>query len=211
MAARLNREVIAEAGLQLLGESGIDGVTMRSLAGALGVAAPTLYWHVRSKRELLDLMADVIAADAASRIRPRRPEQTAETWLAELAREFRAAMVRYRDGARVFVGSLTPAAAPATELALTELCAAGYSLQAAAGAVGTLLHYITGSVIEEQAITGVDYPNNPYAAEVIDPQQFPLFAKAAATVFNPNADAAFEKGLSIVLAGIVAVAAEAPD
>ena len=57
-------------------------------------------------------------------------------------------------------------------------------------------------MIEEQAITGVDYPGNPYPAQVIDPQQFPLYANAAATMFNPNADAAFEKGLSIVLAGI---------
>jgi TetR/AcrR family transcriptional regulator, tetracycline repressor protein len=202
VAQRLNREVIANAGLELLAKGGVDGITMRSLATELGVQAPTLYWHVRSKRELLDAMADVIAADVVDRLRPMRPGQTVEDWLADMARALRTAMLRYRDGARVFVGSLTPAAQPATEVALSALCGAGYSLEAAAEVVATLLHYTTGSAIEDQARTGVDYPENPYTAELADPQEFPLFAKARGTLFNPDADAAFEKGLSIVLAGI---------
>jgi TetR/AcrR family transcriptional regulator, tetracycline repressor protein len=175
---------------------------MRTLAATLGVRAPTLYWHVKDKRELLDAMADAIAADAIDGLRPRRPQESIEDWLADMVRLFRTAMLRYRDGARVFVGSWTPAAPAATELALTELCAAGYSLQAGAQAVVTLLHYATGSVIEEQARAGLDYPENPYTSDVPDPQRFPLSAKALSTMFNPNADAGFEAGLSIVLDGI---------
>ena len=202
MSAGLNREVIAQAGLRLLDEAGIDGVTMRTLAATLGVRAPTLYWHVKSKRELLDAMADVIAADAIDGLRSRRPEESIENWLADMTRTFRAAMLRYRDGARVFVGSLTPAAPAATELALKELCAAGYSLEAGAQAVVTLLHYTTGSAIEEQAHAGLDYPENPYTSDVPDPQRFPVSAKALSRMFNSNADAGFEAGLSIVLDGI---------
>jgi TetR/AcrR family transcriptional regulator, tetracycline repressor protein len=204
VAAQLNRDVIANEGLRLLGKRGLDGLTMRALATALGVRAPTLYWHVKSKRELLDAMADVIARHAIERLRARERNESIEEWLADLARTFRAAMLRYRDGARVFVGSMTPAASHATELALHELTAAGFSLEAASRAIVTLLHYTTGSVIEEQARTGVDYPTNPYGLDEPDPQQFPLSAQARPTIFDSDADAGFEAGLAIVLAGIAA-------
>jgi TetR/AcrR family tetracycline transcriptional repressor len=67
-----------------------------------------------------------------------------------------------------------------TELALTEITAAGYSLEAAAQAVVTLLHFTTGCVIEEQARTGIDYAENLYTSEVPDPQRYPPSAKARA-------------------------------
>lgn len=203
MAAKLNRDVIARTGLQLLDEHGLDGLSMRLLAGALGVQAPTLYWHVKNKRELLDVMADVIAADIHDRMRPRRPGETAHTWLADVARAIRAALLAYRDGARVFVGSATPSARPANEMALRELRADGFGLDAAARAVMTLLHYVTGSTIEEQARTGVDYEDNPYrSAYLLNAEQFPLGAQVRHVLFNPDADASFEAGLAIVLAGI---------
>jgi TetR/AcrR family tetracycline transcriptional repressor len=199
---KLNRDVIARAALQLLDRAGIEGVTMRSLADDLGVRAPTLYWHVKSKRELLDAMADVIAEDGGSRVRPRSPEEPVEQWLGDLARSYRASMLRYRDGARVFVGSLTPNAPHTTELALRELRDAGYSLQTAAEAIVTLVSYTTGSVIEEQARIGLDYPENPYRHNTVDAERFPLSAQALPAMFNPNADAGFEAGLRMVLAGI---------
>ena len=207
MPPKLNRDVIAREGLNQLAEEGIDGLTMRSLAGAVGVQAPTLYWHVKNKRDLLDAMADVIAADAAERLRGRERDESIEDWLADTARSLQAAMLRYRDGARVFVGSFTPSGVPLNEAILDELCREGYSLEHAARAGLTMLSYVTGSVIEEQARAGLDYPDNPYATEaLLDPQRFPLSAKAFDVTFNPDADAGFESGLAIVLAGIVAVA-----
>ncbi|HEX8806526.1 MAG TPA: TetR family transcriptional regulator, partial [Candidatus Aquilonibacter sp.] len=53
----LSRETIVQAALELLNELGIDGLTVRALASRLGVRAPTLYWHVKNKQELLDEMA----------------------------------------------------------------------------------------------------------------------------------------------------------
>lgn len=60
----LNRETIARAGLALLDEKGSDGLTMRALAASLGVQAPALYWHVKNRRELIDLMGEVIVQEA---------------------------------------------------------------------------------------------------------------------------------------------------
>lgn len=205
MPPKLTRDVIARTGLDLLGEHGLDGLSMRTLAAALGVQAPTLYWHVKNKRELLDAMADVIAAEASQRLRPRDDGDSVPDWLGDVARAIRAAMLRYRDGARVFVGSVTPSARPANELVLGGLQSAGFDLDAAAQAVLVLLHYVTGSAIEEQARTGTDYEDNPYAnADLLDAERFPLTAAVRLVMFNPDADASFESGLRTVLAGITA-------
>ena len=60
MPAGLTKAAIVQAALDLLDEAGMDGLTVRALASRLGVQAPALYWHVRSKQALLDEMATQI-------------------------------------------------------------------------------------------------------------------------------------------------------
>jgi len=57
---RLTRARIVEAGLALLTERGPDGVSMRTLADALGTAPMSLYRHVRSKNDLLRAMVALV-------------------------------------------------------------------------------------------------------------------------------------------------------
>jgi TetR/AcrR family transcriptional regulator, tetracycline repressor protein len=54
----LTREDVIAVGAQLLDAEGIEGVSMRKLASALGTGPATLYWHVRDKDELLALILD---------------------------------------------------------------------------------------------------------------------------------------------------------
>src|SRR2546427_8680665 len=49
----LDQSQIVQAALSLLDEVGFDGLTMRNLAKKLGIQAASLYWHVRSKQDLL--------------------------------------------------------------------------------------------------------------------------------------------------------------
>jgi AcrR family transcriptional regulator len=56
MKARLNRHLIADAGLLVADRDGMNGVTMRSIAAELKAAPMALYRHVRNKAELLDVM-----------------------------------------------------------------------------------------------------------------------------------------------------------
>ena len=56
----LTRERLVEAALALVNEEGLEGLSMRALADRLDVKAASLYWHVRDRRELLDLLADSI-------------------------------------------------------------------------------------------------------------------------------------------------------
>lgn len=58
--AVLNRQAVVDAALELLAESGIDGLSMRALADRLGVKAASLYWHVRDKQQVLELLAEAL-------------------------------------------------------------------------------------------------------------------------------------------------------
>ena len=56
----LSREAVIEAALDVLEVVGIDGLSMRALAERLGVKAASLYWHIRDKDQLLELVADAV-------------------------------------------------------------------------------------------------------------------------------------------------------
>lgn len=59
---RLSRDAVIQAAITLIGEIGIDVLSMRKLAEALGVEAMSLYNHVKNKEDLLDAMVDTIVA-----------------------------------------------------------------------------------------------------------------------------------------------------
>ena len=51
---RLTRAVVVDRALQLADADGLEALTIRKLATDLGVTPMALYWHFRSKDELLD-------------------------------------------------------------------------------------------------------------------------------------------------------------
>ena len=65
----LSRERLVGAALELVNEGGLEALSMRALADRLKVKAASLYWHVRDRRQLLELLAESILESVA---RPRR-------------------------------------------------------------------------------------------------------------------------------------------
>ena len=59
----LNRERVLRTAMALADERGIEALTMRELAGRLGVEAASLYNHVSGKDDLLAGMADLVIAE----------------------------------------------------------------------------------------------------------------------------------------------------
>ncbi|QUQ64385.1 TetR/AcrR family transcriptional regulator [Kutzneria sp. CA-103260] len=59
----LTREQIVEAAVALLDAEGIDGLSMRRLGERLGNAATAVYWHVKSKDNLITLAGDAVWAE----------------------------------------------------------------------------------------------------------------------------------------------------
>lgn len=60
----LTRARLVGAALVVVQGEGVDGLSMRALADRLGVKAASLYWHVRDRRELLELLADAVLSRA---------------------------------------------------------------------------------------------------------------------------------------------------
>lgn len=68
---------------------GLDAVTMRSVAAELGTAGGSLYRHVRSRTELIDLMVDHVAGEHV--LDPPSGE-----WAADLAEHVRQSLAIHR-------------------------------------------------------------------------------------------------------------------
>ncbi|WAJ46229.1 TetR/AcrR family transcriptional regulator C-terminal domain-containing protein [Mycobacterium sp. Aquia_216] len=213
---RVTQDAIADAGLALLNEVGLQGLTMRKIADRLGVAPPALYWHIENKQELLDAMATVMFRRAMVGLEAPRKGESFDDWAADWARRLRTSLLRYRDGGRVFAGTAIAddLMYRTVELFLRALQDAGFAPREAARGAHLLLHYTTGFVIEEQASKGLDYDGgNPYAADAtdglrnkVDAQRYPLMAQVLDDLFVYDPTASFEHGLSVILAGLRSLA-----
>jgi AcrR family transcriptional regulator len=58
----LTVDEIVDTALTLTAEHGLDALTMRSVAGAVGVTQMSLYHHLGDKGALIDLVADAVVA-----------------------------------------------------------------------------------------------------------------------------------------------------
>lgn len=61
--AGLTRERVLEVARNLVADEGVDGLTMRALAGRLGVLPNALYSHVPTKDALVDALLDDLLAE----------------------------------------------------------------------------------------------------------------------------------------------------
>src|SRR5437899_10425899 len=59
----LSRERVLEAAIRLADEGGIESLSMRKLARALGVEAMSLYNHVANKGDLVDAISDLVVSE----------------------------------------------------------------------------------------------------------------------------------------------------
>ena len=101
---KVDRRRILETALEVLNEVGVDALSTRAIAQRLGVQQPALYWHFKNKRALLDAMNGEILARAHDARVPREGEAW-QDFVRRNARSFRAALLSYRDGARVHAGT----------------------------------------------------------------------------------------------------------
>jgi AcrR family transcriptional regulator len=92
----LSRARLVAAALDLVHTEGLEALSMRGLADRLDVKAASLYWHVRDRRELLELLAESIL--------DRVPPFRAAGWRAavlETAAALGVAVGAQRDGDRI--------------------------------------------------------------------------------------------------------------
>jgi TetR/AcrR family tetracycline transcriptional repressor len=208
VAERLNRDVIARAGLRLLDASGIDGITLRALAAELGVQAPTLYWHVKSKQDIFRAMAIAISEDAAALMTTTDPAAPWQERLASWAHALRQSIGGHRDGGRVFAGTFAadPATFHVTEAALQAWQEAGLPLAEAARRTVLMRHFVVGFCIEEEELAELGERHEAARPDEFqtgfDTTRFPLTSNALPTILTTSADERFQLGVQLLLSGV---------
>ncbi|MEU6347602.1 TetR/AcrR family transcriptional regulator C-terminal domain-containing protein [Streptomyces sp. NPDC046977] len=186
------RDRIVAAALAALGEKGIEGVTLRSVADRLGVRHNTVRWHIESKARLFELMSDEIIAGCTA---APLPDDWAER-VFELSSRYRARLLHYRDGARLVagVGTYEPATLDYAEVMISALRGSGATAQVAAWAHFTILYFLLGISQEEQAVDTVD------PATKIDRARYPTLWESSRYLGPSEFDARFRFGLQSILA-----------
>ena len=75
---RLSKRTVTESALKLADADGLDALTIRKLAQHLGVTPMALYWHFRSKEDLLEGVAEQVWDEIDVNVDPDTP------WWAQL-------------------------------------------------------------------------------------------------------------------------------
>lgn len=150
MRGTLTRERVLAAAVAVADRDGLAAVTMRSLAGELGVKPMSLYHHVTNKDEILDGIVDAVFAEIELPT-PGAPWRKA---MERRARSARAALGRHPWAVGLLESRTHPG--PATlrhhDAVLGCLRESGFSLVDAAHAYALLDSYIYGFAVQEAAL-----------------------------------------------------------
>ena len=204
---RLTRERVVSEARRIGAEDGIDALTMRRLADALGVLPNALYTYFTDKAAILDAVLDEVIGDVG------RPSATSG-WRRGLV----ALMSRYR---RLLLGqpgliSLTvsrpmmgPKAIRLREDALTLLRRGGLSPSHAISAYLALFAYTTGFVTFEAARPAGTHDSRQRSAagrlyETLPADEFPTTRSLAKQLGKRPGDTEFKRGLERLLDGFAA-------
>ena len=90
----LDADEIITAAVEIFRESGLDAVSMRSVATRLGVSPVPLYSRIGNKDALIDALADRLFADVTP---PRSENETWADYSARWARELRTQLIAARE------------------------------------------------------------------------------------------------------------------
>jgi AcrR family transcriptional regulator len=147
-ASALSRDEIVRTAIKVADAEGAEAVNMRRIARELGSGTMSLYWHVASKDELLDMMIDAIVGEAQA------PEPSGD-WRADL----RAGACTTRDALHrhqwaVNFMSTRPPAGPKMlrnlERSLGALDGLGLDKATALTTLMAVATYVLGAVLREQ-------------------------------------------------------------
>lgn len=177
-AGRLSRELIIATALSRIDRSGLQGLSMRSLAQELGVEAMSLYKHVHGREDLLE----GIVASLMGNLTKSLDDELAEHWqgyLQTVAHQVRQIAI---DHPRAFplVASRHPAApwlrpplrsVEVVNMFLAALIDHGFTDAQAVDAYRSFSSFLLGQLLLESAVRGastgpVDEPLDEGGADI---------------------------------------------
>jgi AcrR family transcriptional regulator len=191
---------VEETALRIADAEGLEALSMRRLAGDLGLGVMTLYGHVRTKDELIERITERAVSELTI------PQKG--TWhrrLEVLFTDLRALLlahpaVLYADAARPVSGA---GALRAADASLGMLREGGLADEAAVVGMSTLVAYTFGSAmfrLHQTAEGTADYSKHIRGA---DPDVLPNVAALSTHLLSRGSEAEFSLGLRLIIDGLV--------
>lgn len=201
----LNAEDIVSRALKLADKDGFDNLSMRKLAGSLGVTAMSLYNHVAGKDDLLDLMLNRVVAEIES------PTVGGgwEVMMRRRAHSMRQVLLRHRWAPNLLISKIAMGEAILRDIDATVGClvTAGFSYGQADWARNAIDSHVYGYTMQE-----LNYPVEPgeYRAAatqylpMIPKSEYPFMYGAALAIVEGEYDGLtrFDFGLELILGGL---------
>jgi AcrR family transcriptional regulator len=204
----LTRERVLRAALELADAGGFESLSMRKVAGALGVEAMSLYHHVANKEDLLDGLVDIVFAEIDV---PAPGETDWKTAMRGRALSVRAVLNRHRWAVGLMESRMNPGPANLRNHNAVMGCLreAGFSFRAAVHAYSVMDAYIYGFALQERSLPFDTAEEHTEVVEikqehVPDMAEYPYLVEVGMEMAKAGYDyaAEFEFGLDLVLAGL---------
>ncbi|MFD1541132.1 TetR/AcrR family transcriptional regulator [Nonomuraea guangzhouensis] len=212
--AGLSKQRVVVEAIRLADSEGVDGLSMRRLAGTLGAGAMSLYHYVASKEELLDAMVDIVFEEIEL-----PPEGT--DWQSAMRRRAvsaRQVLARHPWANGLMESRTSPGPANLRHHEAVTACLrqAGFSVLMATHANWLLDSYVYGFALQE---AGLPFDTADEFADVIEdaylpqlpPDEFPYLNESAAALVAAGFDPAeeFVFGLDLILTALEPLRASA--
>jgi TetR/AcrR family transcriptional regulator, tetracycline repressor protein len=212
---RLTKGAVVDRALELADSIGLEALTIRKLATDLGVTPMALYWHFRSKEELMVGLVERVWAEIDLDVDRAAP------WPDQLRKLFESllAVLRAHPAAPKLLLEFNKQTEPALrpmELALEILREAGFDAEHAAGITRYALFNGIMLVMSEPGAEWLS-PEERAAGQrkkqiafaMLSPESFPQLVECAVAM-TASDDPEFHYGLGVDLfvAGVQAVAAK---
>ncbi|MGJ8528948.1 TetR/AcrR family transcriptional regulator C-terminal domain-containing protein [Maritalea sp.] len=202
----LSKAKIISQALALANTDSIDKLSMRKLADALGVTAMSLYNHVGSKDDLIDVMLNEVVSQIGP---PAAIDGDWQQTMRQRAISYRQTLLENRWAAPMLISRIVVGDAILNDIDATVGCLvnSGFSYAQADWARNAIDSHIFGYTTQE-----LNYPVAPqdykHAAEqflpMIPQRQFPFMHEAALQIIEGKYDGMtqFEFGLDLILDGL---------
>jgi TetR/AcrR family transcriptional regulator, tetracycline repressor protein len=202
----LSRARILSTALALVDEEGMGALSMRRLAGELGVDPMAIYHHLPGKEALVSGLVETVFAEM-------RVPDSGDSWqdrVRAFARAYRDLALSHPNLA-VHLVSDPPAAAAATleanEALYEALAASGMGARDVVRAADLVVDYVNGFALAESAGPLGDLDDRRVSLERLverPAEQVPTMARVFGELAGEKLPVDFEFGLDVILAGLAA-------
>lgn len=208
----LTRDQIARAAIEIADADGIEAVSMRRVAAAVGAGTMSLYRYVSRKDDLIDLMGDAVVAELDL------PDAPSGDWRADIlliAKRNRELYLRHPWSATLGLArpSLGPNQLRALEYAMRVVDGLGLHVDDMMAIGTTVAAFVRGFVqvelaeIEGQRRTGMTEDQwrlamAPYVKSLLESGRYPMLNRVIIEGEDPDLDVAFEQGVRRILDGL---------